>query len=315
VAAVEIKETEYENYGKCVLLTNGIIRVIVTIALGPRIVFFGFSDGENVLFDDLEREYFRADDPASGKSSTFYLYGGHRLTNKKWSFSRKPRMGPLFYPDNSPVVYTLLPDGVSFLPPRQKNTEIQTGFEIVMGEDASDVMIVHTAKNCSKEVQTFGLRSSTMFDGGGTVLVPQNGDIDEPVQPNRTLALWPKTDIRDRRIFFGNRFFTFTHDVQEERPLRVGINDVLGWVAYVGPKYTVMKRYVHNPQAPYPDFGCSMEVGFRKNYAEITSLSPIFRVEPGEGIKHVENLSLSQTRNSVNPIDEEGIASYINHIK
>lgn len=306
---MEIKETEYENYGKCVLLTNGIINVIVTIALGPRIVFFGFSDGENVLFDDLAREYFRADDPASGKSSNFYLYGGHRLT------VGQPRTGPLFYPDNSPVVYTLLPDGVSFLPPRQKSTEIQTGFEIVMGEDASDVMIVHTAKNCSKEVQTFGLRSSTLFGGGGTVLLPQNSDMDEPVQPNRTLALWPKTDIRDRRIFLGNRFFTLTHDVQEERPLRFGINDVLGWAAYVGPKYTVMKRYVHNPQAPYPDFGCSMEVGFRKDFAEITSLSPIFRVEPGEGIKHVENLSLSRTRNSVNPVDEDGIASYINHIK
>lgn len=306
---MEIKETEFENYGKCVQLTNGIISVIVTIALGPRIVSFGFSDGENVLFNDLGREYFRSEDPASGKNSNFYFYGGHRLT------IGQPRTGPLFYPDNSPVVYTLLPDGVSFLSPKQKNTEIQTGFEIVMGEDASDVMIVHTAKNCSKEVQTFGLRSSTQFNGGGTVLLPQNSDQDELDQPTRTLVLWPKTDIRDRRIFLGNRFFTFAHDMQEERPLRVGINDVFGWAAYVGPKYTVMKRYVHNPQTSYPDFGCSLEVGFQKNYAEITSLSPIFRVEPGEGIKHVENLSLSRTRNSVNPVDEEGIAGFINRLK
>ena len=49
VILLELKEIDFENYGKCVQLSNGVIDVVVTIDCGPRIVRFGFVGGENVL--------------------------------------------------------------------------------------------------------------------------------------------------------------------------------------------------------------------------------------------------------------------------
>lgn len=308
---MEIKEIGYENYGNCVEITNGVIDIVVTVDFGPRIVRFGFVESENVFYNDLDRKHsarFENFSALFGKNSVFYPYGGHRV------WLSPAGAGHAGYPDNFSVVYSILPDSVVFTPPKQKHSDIQCGFEVVMGEDASDIMIIHTAKNYSKEAQTFGLWPITMVNGGGVVILPQNRDNSGGLEPNRLLSLWSGTDLHDPRIFCGNRYLTLTH-IPGGAPLKIGINNVLGWIAYVEKDYTLMKRFVYNPQAAYPDFGCSSEVGFESDYAELASLSPIYRVEPGEGIKYVENLSLFKNMNCVNPTDEDGIARYIENLK
>lgn len=309
---MEIKEIDFESFGKCVKISNGIIDVIVTIDFGPRIISFGFSGSENLFYVDADQKYKIAvenQNLSDEHDHTFYYYGGHRL------WLSPERSAKTIYPDNVPVVYSILPDGVSFVQPKQKTTCIQAGFEIIMGEDAADIMVVHTAKNCSKETKPCGLWPITMLKGNGLVILPQNTDNNNSYRPNRALVYWPGTDICDERIFYGNRFVTVRHDQKDDRPLKIGINNVFGWAAYVRHNYTFMKRYVHSSQAVYPDFGSSCEIGLQKDFIELQSLSPMYRIEPGQGIKHVENLSVFQTRNSVDPKDESGIARYIENLK
>ena len=117
VILLELKEIDFENYGKCVQLSNGVIDVVVTIDCGPRIVRFGFVGGENVLYNDLERKYkmqnaFMDDYYSEGAACSFY--GGHRL----WLAPEK--MPESYFPDNDPVIYALLPDGVTFSSAKQK---------------------------------------------------------------------------------------------------------------------------------------------------------------------------------------------------
>ena len=45
--ACEIKELEFENYGNCLSVSNGMIEAVVTIDVGPRIIYFGFIGGES----------------------------------------------------------------------------------------------------------------------------------------------------------------------------------------------------------------------------------------------------------------------------
>lgn len=310
--ALEIKEIDFENFGKCVKISNGIIDVVVTVDFGPRIISFGFSGKENLFYQDTERKYkipISNPDITDETEPTFYFYGGHRL------WLSPERSAKTIYPDNAPIVYSVLPDGVCFSQPKQKATNIQAGFEIIMGEDAADIMVVHTAKNCSKEPQACGLWPITMLSGDGLIILPQNTDNNNFYRPNRTLVFWPNTDIRDERIYYGNRFVTIRQTGKNETPLRIGSNNVFGWAAFAGHNYTFMKRYVHSSQAVYPDFGSSCEISLQKDFVEMQSLSPMYRVEPGQGIKHVENLSVFQTRNSVNPEDENGIAKYIENLK
>lgn len=306
---MEINEIEDENFGKCVKISNGIIDAVVSIDFGPRILFFGFTGEANVFYTDPSRRCKIPLDPVSGQPETFYYYGGHRL----W-FSRE-RSVKTILPDNEPVVYSILPDSVRFLPPRPKWSDFQVGFDIIMGEDASDIMVVHTAKNCSREVRTCSLWPITMLSGNGLLILPQNVEEDSPFLPNRTVVYWPGTDIRDSRIFYGNRYLTVARAAGSEKALKIGCNNALGWSAFVGEKYTFLKRYVHNPQAAYPDFGCSCELQIDEDYTEIQTLSPVYRVEPDQGIRHVENLSLFRTHCSVSPQDESGITQYIDNLK
>nr|WP_319488327.1 hypothetical protein [uncultured Caproiciproducens sp.] len=310
--SIEIKETEYENYGRCLRLSNGLIDVIVTIEFGPRIVRFGFIDEANILYNDLERRNFINSESMMeryGKDAAFYHYGGHRV----WLSPEK--MPETYYPDNEPVVYGILPEGVSFTPPRQKSNDIQLSFEVIIGEGTTDIMVVHSVKNCSKEKQTYALWALTMVKSGGVEVIPVSKDGGNALLPNRILSVWPYTDIQDNRLFFGNRFLTVRHDGGNPNALKLGVNNTLGWASYTNGKYTLVKRYVHNAQAAYPDHGCSYETYVCGDFVEMESLSPLYSIEPGEGIRHVENLSLMKEPFPCDPADEDAIEKFSAHFK
>jgi len=310
--SIEIKETEYENYGKCLRLSNGLIDVVVTIEFGPRIVRFGFINEPNILYNDLERRNsINSESMAEryGKDAVFYHYGGHRV----WLSPEK--MPETYYPDNEPVVYGILPEGVSFTPPRQKHNDVQLSFEVIMSEGTTDIMVVHSAKNCSKEKHTYALWALTMVKGGGVEVIPMSRDCGNALLPNRMLTLWPYTDIRDSRLSLGNRFITLRQDGGSSSALKVGVNNTPGWASYTCGDYTLVKRYVHNAQAAYPDYGCSYETYVCGDFVEMESLSPLYVIEPGEGIRHVENLSLLKEPFPADPADEDAIEKFSAHFK
>lgn len=309
--STDVKEINYENYGRCVQISNGLVDVVVTIECGPRIVRFGYVNETNILYNDLERKYVNRDTGLTeryGKNAAFYSYGGHRV------WLAPERMPETYYPDNDPVVYGILPEGVSFTPGRQRRNEMQLSFEVMLSEGATDIMVVHSVKNCSKERQTCALWAITMVNGGGTEIIPQNREGNSAILPNRILAAWPYTDIHDERILITNKFITVSHDANREEPLKLGTNNVLGWAAYCTDGCTLVKRYVHNSQAAYPDFGCSFETYACKDFVQMETLSPLYSIEPGEGIRHVENLSLSKT-DAPCPNDEDSIDRYIANLK
>ncbi|WP_195984152.1 hypothetical protein [Clostridium sp. D33t1_170424_F3] len=307
---MELKEITYENYGKCVQLSNGVVDVVVTIDCGPRIVRFGFVDGDNILYNDLDRVYCTQNEDMDyyyGKGAACHLYGGHRL------WLAPERMPQSYFPDNDPVIYALLSDGVTFSSAKQAHNEVQTRLEVVMGRDSADIMLVHSVMNFAKERQTLALWPITMLNGGGLEVIPQNRPDENELLPNRVLTLWPYTDPQDPRLFIGNRFITLRHDSSIQKPLKIGLNNVLGWSAYITPQTTLVKRFVHS-SAAYPDYGSSFETYLNGDYLAMETMSPLYTMEPGGAIRHVENLSLFHTNNCVHPQDEDGIAKYMDHL-
>ena len=146
--ACEIKELEFENYGNCLSVSNGMIEAVVTIDVGPRIIYFGFIGGENVLYNDLNREYRRAEPILQehyGENAQYFAYGGHRL------WTSPERMPESYYPDNKPVIYAILPESVSFTQPPQEENGLALTMEIMMSDNAKDMMVVHSAQNLVKD--------------------------------------------------------------------------------------------------------------------------------------------------------------------
>lgn len=307
---VEIKEVEYENYGKCVLITNGIIEAYVTIDVGPRIIRFGFVEGPNLLFTDLERKCIFSNeliDDYYGKGKTFYLYGGHRL----WISPES--MPETYYPDNRPVMYSILPDGVRFTPPQQEENELQLSIEIIMNADANDIMIVHTAQNLSREARRFSLWGITQLGQGGLEIFPQN-DADTGLLPNRLNVLWPYSKRSDPRFFFGDRFITLRQDPGNSDAFKIGTNNFAGWVAYVNDGCVFVKRYVHDHDHVYPDYGASFETYTNENFLEMETLSPLYEVDTKETVRHVENWSLFRAPEAPVADDEAALQAFMEQL-
>ena len=76
-----MKTENYKNYGKCAVFERGGVKVMVTLDVVPRIIWFGTPEF-NFMNEDIDRnvskggEYF---DKTYGKGTTWYLYGGHRV--------------------------------------------------------------------------------------------------------------------------------------------------------------------------------------------------------------------------------------------
>ena len=67
-----LQRIRYRGWNHAYQLSNGTVELIVLADVGPRIIFYGFCNGENELHE-VDRD--------SGLSGgcDFRLYGGHRL--------------------------------------------------------------------------------------------------------------------------------------------------------------------------------------------------------------------------------------------
>ena len=307
--AIDVKEVEQEGYGKCLALNNGVVEILVTIDIGPRIIYFGLIGGNNIFYQDREHPETvhtpEFEELYAGLENRQYrLYGGHRL----W-LSPQNRAAT-YYPDNQPVVYGITPDGVSFTPPIQQHNKMQVSLTVMMPEGASDIMLIHSAKNMGKENRSFSICSITALKGGGLEIIPKNPSINN-FAPNQEYVMWPYSQMTDPRVHWGKKYVTIHHNPGYEPEFKMGTNNALNWAAYVHQDVVLVKRYVHELKAIYPDGGASFETYCNSRYLEMETLSPVYRIEPGETIKHVENLTLYPVNTTVHPTDQNLLDQFI----
>ena len=87
-----MEKIEFLDLPNCFRLTNGEVEIIVTTDIGPRILFYGFSGGENILGLYPEAKVETA-------LGVWKPYGGHRL------WIAPENMPNSYAPDNFPVEY------------------------------------------------------------------------------------------------------------------------------------------------------------------------------------------------------------------
>jgi hypothetical protein len=103
---IQCNEISYQNFGRCICLENGVIRLIATLDVGPRIIYFATRGNSNILFEDVRRDFCEL----TKGYGTWYAYGGHRL----WS---APEVMPeTYYPDNSRVEWEFTDDVLTLTP-------------------------------------------------------------------------------------------------------------------------------------------------------------------------------------------------------
>ena len=311
---IKFEEVTYKNFGRCISMSNGIVELLATLDFGPRIIRFSKINGENVMFEDINRS-LNKDESADlfaekfGKElGTWRIYGGHRLWASPETFPRT------YYPDNEPVEYKTEGNKLTLTPPPQRYNQQQMKIEIIMSVDSGRVDLYHTITNLSPWPQKFSPWCLSVLGQNGTEIVPVPTR-STGLLHNRKITLWDYTKMNDQRVHWGDKYIFLTQDPNAECPLKFGIDSQHGWAAYFIHGDVMLKKFDVIEGAEYPDDGMSFETYTSDLFLEMESLGEYKEVESGDSISHHESWELIPDL-AFPGINETAVeALLINHVK
>lgn len=299
---------EFKNYGKCVKLSNGIIEAVATVGIGPRIVFFGFVGGENIMntekdkFPPANNEHY---DKHYYKGATWNNYGGHRL----WASPEK--MPDTYYPDCEPVEYELTENGVILTPPPQTANGLQMQIELIMSDNEPTMDVKHNMTNIADKPQDLALWALSVSAQDGVLIIPMNTN-NTGLLHNRMISVWPYTDMSDDRIFYGKNYITLRQDRNVKAPIKFGFDLNQGLAYYLlGNSVFKKKYYPNHPCGRYPDGGVSMETYNCSLFIEIETLSEQKVMAPGTTESHLESWTMLKKPQELNERDNDSIDAFV----
>ena len=280
--SVKCYETDYKNYGKCLCLDNGNIKLIATIDVGPRIVFFGFCGGENVLFEDIDRNFYEI----NNGYGVWYAYGGHRI----WV---APEVMPETYMPDNARVESSFDNGTLTLTPAETKFGKQLRIRITM-DDSCTVKIENSITNCSDKPAKFAPWAVTGLAAGGTEIIPLCRD-DNGFLPNRTMALWSYSDIKDERFTLADKYALLRQDPAVRKAFKAGFNVTDRQIIYVNGRRIFRMCFDGYEKTEYPDFCCNFETYTNNLFLECELLGELRSYLPGETASISETWELSST--------------------
>jgi hypothetical protein len=273
----------YRGWNNAYKLSNAVVELVVTADVGPRILFYGFRNGENLLHEVKE-------DAGKTAGSEFRLYGGHRL----WA---SPEVERTYYPDNTAVAVTQQGNAIRFTSQRESKppgTNLQKELEIELAATGSQVRITHRIRNDDTHSTTLAPWSPTMMRAGGRAILPLSPRVamdKDHYLPVGSFAIWSYTDFADPRWVLGTSYIQLRQSANPQGRFQEqmgGIYNSSGWGAYSREGSLFVKRAAVISGASYPDFGCNFEVFTNPEFLELETLAPLVELQPGEVAEHVE---------------------------
>ena len=284
VGAVKAEEVGHNGWKKALRISNGTVDLAVLTEAGPRILFFGFQDGDNEFHEVPEHTGTLGD-------QTFRVYGGHRL----WV---APEISRTYYPDNVPVAVRRQHDAFVFTAPPESappGTNLQKEIEIKLAETGARVTVTHRIRNVGGEPTDMAPWALSMMAAGGTAIVPlppRAPMSTARLLPEGVLALWSYTDLADPRLQVGTRYIQLRQASDcagQFKEQMIGVFNPFGWGAYLRKGHLFVKKAQVEKTAKYPDFGCNFEVFTDAQALELETLGPLRVLRPGDTAEHTEH--------------------------
>lgn len=282
---------------ECCVLENPTLRLLVTRSVGPRILWFGFQNGENLLAD---LPNFTVNLPSGG---VFHFYGGHRLWVAPEDFSTT------YAPDDSPVEVSEIDNSLIITKSVESQTGLQKAMEILLAGE-TQVVIKHHITNRKKQPVTCAPWAITQLRAGGIAILPQTRQ-DTGVLPNRSLALWSYSDPSNPNVIWGKHHILIRAEMRS--PFKIGFPNPRGWLAYWLNGVLFVKHADHHPQAEYYDFNSSSECYCNDEFLELETLAPITDLHPGQTVSHIETWNIY--KDVPQPQNEDDVPALIETLK
>lgn len=271
---ITIEKKKYKGWENCIEISNGIVDIVATTDVGPRVIRFGFSGKENE-FCEVE------DQVGTTGSNQWCIYGGHRL----W---HSPEENPRSYElDNGKISWKKKKNGIVLDQPVEPWTLIKKEIEIRLSENKSKVKVLHRLTNTGAWPVELAVWALSVMAPGGKEILPQTSR-ETGLLPNRMISLWPYTKLNDPRVYWGEKYITLQQDPSMKQAFKIGLPNEDGWAAYANRGNLFVKKYAHDMNAAYPDYASSYETYTTDFMLEMESLSPLVKLNPGEAAEHTE---------------------------
>lgn len=261
----------------CLEINIGHIQLLISKSVGPRILSFCLNGGENI-FAEVPGQYL--EHPGKGK---FYFYGGHRL----WCGPEDPSL--TYVPDSQPIIVNETSDSIELLQEVDSTLGIQKSMQIMPTEFENILIVDHHIRNAKDKPFRCAPWAITQLKLGGTAILPQQmGGMDEnPLLPNRSIALWPYSDVKDPRFNWDNQFIAI-HALPIDKALKVGMANPYQWMAYYRNNLLFVKYASNYPTRQCIDYGATSQCYCNSKFIELETLGPLSDVESGKEICHRE---------------------------
>ena len=278
-------------------LANDQIELVITLDVGPRVISFRTKNGANV--------FKTFDEQLGGKGETEWMIrGGHRFWIAPEDLART------YHIDNHPPRHWVDSATGEFIfeAEQEASGRILKTLGITFSPDSAKVRVRHTAKNMDSKPLEFSAWALSVMKAGGTAVIPQPplGEHPRDLLPNRTLVLWPYTDLTDARFRIG-RDFIVLQQVADRPPTKLGFSHKEKQIAYIVDDSIFIKSFDFIEGETYPDGGCNFETFTNGEMLEVESLSPLRVVPPGGEITHIEEWTLLPLSGSVSTESDEAL--------
>jgi hypothetical protein len=287
---VHCHKVNYRGWPNCFKLSNGLIELIVTTEVGPRILYCGLIDGNNLFYENTE-------DLGKTGGSAWRIFGGHRL----WHAPEDPVR--TYAADNFPVEIEIFKDDIRLTAPVE-TSQVQKTIEIRLDKTLPKVEINHKIQNCGAWTISLSAWALTVMRAGGMAILPHPQKVEFPglLTPTHSLALWGYTRMNDPRWTWGEKYIFLRQDIRLAQPQKLGMLNSSRWAAYQIGDEVFIKQFNYQPGSNYPDQNCNFETFTNANILELESLGPVEQLSPGQSIEHLETWSLFR---GVKPIKSE----------
>jgi len=278
-----IERVSFGGLPNCYRIANATADAIVSTDIGPRIVRYGFIDGENLL---AELPHLTI----STSLGDWKPWGGHRL------WVAPEHMPESYAPDNGPVRFELLGDSAIQLDQPVDVAGYEKRMTLELASEGSNLSVRHRVINRRKSTVEIAPWGITAVNGPGETLVPQEPfqSHDDYLLPVRALVLWSFTDLTDPRIRLGRKFLRLRADAARPEPQKFGVSNRQGWCAFHQEKsrQLFVKRHTWETEAVYADEGANFQTYTAGTYLELETLGALQRLAPGESADHTETWQL-----------------------
>ena len=264
--------------GRIYFMTDGKTDVGVALDFGIRIVHLSCAGMENLYYQqpaDLSDGFTTPDG--------WRLYGGHRM----WL---APEGDHSYHPDNEPVNYKTLPNGViveQSLDPRQN---IVKSLKITFEKDGT-LRLDHSFRNAGETPIVGASWGVNTLAGYGSATIGFSGV--DGLNPSRTVSLWGETNLNDSRLKFTKDSISVQH-APDPAYFKIGVYSREGSAVFRNKGQQLTLTFDTPDMELLPDGGCNFELFMSKQFLELEVLGVKTEILPGQAACHTERILMEK---------------------